>query len=97
MCKKANYQQKKYNILKILHKMSVERYKYVRERLPETLGICKSTFDNWLYYTIDDTAQIPHDKLEELAQLLNVTLKDLINYPIKQHQPINLPENHTTN
>jgi DNA-binding Xre family transcriptional regulator len=97
MCKKANYNTKKYNILKMLHKMSVDRYRHVQKQMPELLGVCKSTWENWLYYSIDDTAQIPYDKLVQISQLLNCTVKDLINYHIKQHQPLTTYEEQPPN
>lgn len=83
-----DYKTKKYNLLQIMHKMSVERYRYVYKVLPGKLSISESLFRKWLYLDQCEDYEIPHSKLLEIGQLLAINPQQLINYTPPQHKQI---------
>lgn len=92
MCKQINYSEKKYNIIQELHKMNIERYRHIMANLPNALHISEPLWRKWLYLGKYEAYEIPYSQFVQLAQLLNLDPKKLINYPIKEHEPLIIKE-----
>ena len=89
MCTRPlDYSSKKYHLLKILHNMSVQRYRNAMSRIPEVMFISRRTLEKWMYLDKDDTYQIPYSQLVQLSSLLEVNVADLINHEIKDLPPL---------
>lgn len=80
-----DYTQKKYNILKIMHKYSHADYRRVNNRMPELLNISPSLWRKWIYLDIEDPYQIPFSYLEQLSKLMSVPVDKLVNYESSEH------------
>lgn len=84
MCKPINYEDKKYNLLKVLHNVSVDRYRNIMQQMPEKLAISSALWRKWIYLDEFDPYEIPQIKLDEIGQLLNVDPESLKNFRPKK-------------
>ena len=78
----TNYENRKYNILKLLNNLSADKAKIFKQHIPKHLGINRQTWSNWLNASLTDKLEIPSIKLAYVAAYLLVATKELINIPI---------------
>lgn len=80
MKSEVNFDDIKYNILKIMQTYPVYQYRQLMKSIPQQINISHSQWRKWLYLKKDSRYEIPHEQLNSIAQLLNVTIDDLINH-----------------
>lgn len=69
----------KYNILKYLRELPVNDYRQFSRSLPSMLNVSQSTLKRWLYLKKEHPGEIPVSKLKQIADILSITINDLIN------------------
>lgn len=75
------YQKYKYRILELLNGRPHEEYKIAKNRLPIAIKVNPRTFRDWCYITKDEERTIPADKLYQIAEFLEVPMKDMFTNP----------------
>lgn len=85
--RKINYEEKKYNILKILRKNnSYEEYSLIIDKAPKLLGISERTWKYWIYLSKNEKTEIPYTYLKRISVLLDTDIESLINFEIKIYE-----------
>lgn len=75
------YDNKKYKILKILReKKSYNEYIFIKNNAPKLIGVSSRNWLNWLYMPKQSKTEIPYSYLKRIAELLDTTVDELINY-----------------
>ena len=79
----VNYDNKKYNILKILHtRFSKVQSHQKQKEIIEKLYVSKRTFISWLYMPKNKQTEIRYSYLKKMSEILGVSVDELINYDI---------------
>ncbi len=70
----------KYKIHDFLIKLSKEQYDECIKILPGQLGVTQRTFYRWKSLKINDTSEVPADKLFQLAKFFGVQMEEMFNF-----------------
>lgn len=68
----------RYRISEQLALLPVGLYRQAMRELPALLGITPNTWTNWRKLLLEDTADIPALKLQQIAHYLNTGVEDLL-------------------
>jgi len=68
---------KKYKIDYHLEQLPKKEYDTITRKLTNYLGISKRTFDRWRNIQLDDSAEIPVDKMFLIALLFKTTVEEM--------------------
>lgn len=68
---------KKYKIDHYLGQLPKEEYDTIIIALPKHLSISRRTFDRWRNYKLSSSAEIPVDKMFQIAGFFNVQIEDM--------------------
>ena len=79
----VNYDNKKYNILRILHtRFSKVQATQKQKEIIDRLFISRRTLISWLYMPKNKQTEIRYSYLKKMSEILGVSVEELINYDI---------------
>lgn len=70
---------KKYKINDYLNKLSVKEYRKAVKIIPKILGVSLNTFHNYRNISLNDTQDIPYEKVVIIEQLFDIKCGELSN------------------
>lgn len=74
------YKTRKYKIDEYLLTLNIKEYKEAMHKLPELLGVCVNTFNNYRKIELGDMQDIPYMKVVMLEKLFDLEPGSLMNY-----------------
>lgn len=87
----------KYKIDELLKNFSITQYKLAMRVIPQHLGVSSKTFFNYRNIKLNDSQDIPHEKVAILEKLFDLKPGQLQNFVVTAKPIIDLSETLTQN
>jgi hypothetical protein len=83
----------KYRIDELLNQLTVAQYRLAMRVIPQQLSISNKTFANYRRIKLDDTQDIPHEKVVLMEKLFDLKAGELQNFVVTATPLIKLTNN----